>query len=287
MEAWDDIRFFLALVRYGSVRSAAAALEVNHTTVSRRLRALEHRIGSRLLHRTPDGYTLTSDGEVILASGESIERELAAAAQRVQGSDDSVSGRVRITLTDMLFELAGPTLQQVLEEHTGLQLDISINQQFDDLARRDADIALRLSPQTPDDFIGTKLARMPAAIYGPRKSGFDSRGTDLGALPWIRWQEPWKHVRLETYLDERYPEARVAARVDSYAALEQLVALGVGVAALTPWSADRRDDLIQISDTIDELDLDLWLLTHPDLRGVRRIKLIMDALTGGALKNQI
>ena len=109
LNAWDDFRFFLALVRYGSVRGAAAALKVNHTTVSRRIRGLERRLGSRLVQRTPDGYELTDDGEVIFASGESIERELESAAQRVQGSDDSVSGKVRITMTDLLLQMTGLT----------------------------------------------------------------------------------------------------------------------------------------------------------------------------------
>ena len=279
MDAWDDIRFFLALVRYGSVRGAAAALKVNHTTVSRRIRGLERRLGSRLMQRTPDGYGLTSDGEVIFASGETIERTLESAAQRVQGSDDSVSGNVRITLTDLLLDLTGPALQAAMEEHPELQLEISVSTRLTDLARRDVDIALRFSPQPPDDLVGRKVGRMPVAIYASRKLGLDSESADLGALPWIRWQEPWRQARLETWPDEHFPEARIAARVDSYSALEQLVALGAGVAILTPWSAGKHDGLVRLSDPIDELGLDLWLLMHPDLRGVRRIKTVMDALT--------
>jgi len=279
LNAWDDFRFFLALVRYGSVRGAAAALKVNHTTVSRRIRGLERRLGSRLVHRTPDGYALTNDGEVIFASGESIERELESAAQRVQGSDDSVSGKVRITMTDLLLQMTGPALQSLMEVHAGLQLEISVSTQLTDLARRDADIALRLSSQPPDDLVGRKLGRMPAAIYAARKLGLDADSVDLRTLPWVRWQEPWKQQRLETWPDEHYPEAKVAARVDSYTTIEQLVVLGVGIAILTPWSADDRGDLVQLSGTIDELGMDLWLLMHPDLRGVRRVKAVNDALT--------
>ena len=286
MNAWDDFRFFLALVRYGSVRGAAAALKVNHTTVSRRIRGLEGRLGSRLVQRTPDGYALTNDGEVIFASGESIEREIASAAQRVQGSDDSVSGKVRITMTDLLLQMTGPALQSLMEAHAGLQLEISVSTQLTDLARRDADIALRLSSQPPDDLVGRKLGRMPAAIYAARKLGLDTDSVDLRTLPWVRWQEPWKQQRLETWPDEHYPGAQVAARVDSYTTLEQLVVLGVGIAILTPWSADDRDNLVQLSDTIDELGMDLWLLMHPDLRGVRRVKTVNDALTH-ELRNKV
>ncbi len=286
MNAWDDFRFFLALVRYGSVRGAAAALKVNHTTVSRRIRGLERRLGSRLVQRTPDGYALTNDGEVIFASGESIERELESAAQRVQGSDDSVSGKVRITMTDLLLQMTGPALQSLMEVHAGLQLEISVSTQLTDLARRDADIALRLSSQPPDDLVGRKLGRMPAAIYAARKLGLDADSVDLRTLPWVRWQEPWKQQRLETWPDEQYPGAQVAARVDSYTTLEQLVVLGVGIAILTPWSADDRDNLVQLTDTIDELGMDLWLLMHPDLRGVRRVKAVNDALTH-TLRNKV
>ena len=137
LEVWDDIRFLLALVRYGTVRGAATALKVNHTTVSRRIRGLERRLGSRLVQRTPDGYVLTKDGETIFASGEAVEHELNSAAQRVQGSDDSSSGKVRLTLTDLLLELTGPALQILLEEHPDLQLEISVSTHLKDISRRD------------------------------------------------------------------------------------------------------------------------------------------------------
>ncbi len=260
------------------MRRAAAALKVNHTTVSRRLRGLEGRLGSRLVQRTPDGYALTDDGEVIFASGEVIERELEIAAQRVQGSDDSLSGKVRITLTDLLLDLTGSALQALLEEHPGLELEISVGTELVDLSRRDADIALRFSPGPPEDLVGRRLGRMPAAIYAAKKLGLDAEPVDLSQVPWIRWQEPWRQARQETWPDEHYPEARVAARVDSYTALEQLVALGAGVGILTPWSADNRDDLVRLCEPIDELGIDLWVLIHPDLRGVRRIRSVTDAL---------
>jgi len=276
---WDDIRFFLALVRYGSIRGAAAALNVNHTTVSRRLRGLERRLGSRLVQRTPDGYAMTGEGEVIFASGEAMERELFTASQRIQDSDKSVSGKVRITMTDLLLDFTGPALQALMEEHDGLDLEISTSTMTVDIARRDADIALRLSRKPPEDLVGRRLGCLPTAIYGSRKLGVNFKSADLGELPWIRWQEPWKRAHLETWVDEHFPNARIAARVDTYSALEKLITLGAGVGMLSPWSAEKRDDLVQISSVIEELGLDIWLLMHPDLRGVRRMKVVTEALT--------
>ena len=196
MEAWDDIRFLLALVRYGSVRGAATALKVNHTTVSRRLRALESRLGSRLVQRTPDGYVLTKDGEMIFASGEAIERELDLVTQRVEGADASISGKVRVALPDILLDFACPALQALMDEHPDLELEVSVSPVLSDIARRDVDVELRMSPQPPDDLVGKKLARIPVAVYAARQLVADESAADLNALPWIRWQEPWRHLRL-------------------------------------------------------------------------------------------
>jgi len=278
LDAWDDIQYLLALVRHGSVRGAAAALKVNHTTVSRRVQALERRLGSRLIQRTPEGYSLTSDGETIYASGKMIEHELGLAMKRVQGSDDSVSGKIRITLTDLLFDLVSPALQSLLAVHTDLELEIAVSAHLSDIARRNADIALRLSTHPPEDLIGRKLGRLPIAIYASKKLVGDSNVVDLHKLPWIRWSDPWKQGNHESWPQEHYPEARIVARVDSYLALEQMVILGAGVALLSPLSADRRDDLVQLTEVIEELGIDLWILMHPDLRGVRRIKIVMDAV---------
>jgi len=278
MDYWDDIQFLLALIRNGSVRGAAAALKVNHATVSRRMKALEHRFGSRLVQRTPDGYALTSDGQVIYDSGKKIEHELGIATQLVQGSDEAVSGKVRITLTDVLLQLVSPALTALLTEHPRLELETSVSAQLSDIARRNADIALRLTTQPPDDLVGKKLRKMPIAVYAAKSLGLDPNTVDLNTIAWIRWQEPWRQGSHETWPRDRYPDARVSMRVDSYAALEQMVTLGIGVALLTPWSANHRDDLVQLTDTIDELGIDLWVLIHPDLRGVRRMKVVIDAL---------
>jgi len=279
LDAWDDIQYLLALVRHGSVRGAAHALKVNHTTVSRRVHALESRLDSRLIQRTPDGYSLTSDGKIIYDSGKIIEHEFGLALKRVQGSNNLISGKIRITLTDLLFDLISPTLQELLTIHTNLKLEIAISAHLSDIARRNADIALRLSAHPPEDLVGRKLGRLPIAIYASKKLVSDPDSVDLNKLPWVRWSDPWKKGNHESWPQEHYPKARIAARVDSYLALEKMVILGTGVALLSPLSANRRGDLVQLSEVIEELGIDLWILMHPDLRGVRRIKVVMDAVT--------
>ncbi len=278
METWDDVRFFLAVTRYGSIRGAANALKVNHTTVSRRLRNLETSLGSRLLQRTPDGYTLTDQGRVVFKAGEAIEREILGAKQQVEDSDAIISGIVSITLTDLLLSLLAPTFADLCHTHLSLQLQLSVTPQVADLARRDADLALRFVQQPPGDLIGRQLASMPVALYGGKSLIRKQRKPDPLKLPWIRWQKPWAQDQLEAWPNKQYPGAPIAAFIDSYQTLEQMVASGAGVALLTPWCADKRKDLVRLTDNIDELAMDVWLLMHPDLRGVRRVSIITEAL---------
>jgi DNA-binding transcriptional LysR family regulator len=102
----------------------------------------------------------------------------------------------------------------------------------------------------------------------------------LETARWVRWRAPWNANRLDTWVAENYPDSRTGAWVGSNFALENLVAAGAGIGVLAPMSADKRGDLVRLGPDIDELTLDLWLLIHPDLRGVRRVKVVADALAG-------
>ena len=275
---WDDIRYLLALVRQGSVRAAATQLQVNHTTVSRRIRRMEKRLGSRMVQKTPGGYQLTSSGEAMLAAGERIEHDLASVLKQVEGADQDVSGRVSITLTDILLKLARTVITELLDTYPGLVIELSSTPSIADIMRLDSDIALRLISRPPEDLVGRRIARISAAVYGAATSGLTPQNVHLETARWVRWREPWSQNRLDTWVQENYPDSETGARVDSNFALENMVAGGAGIGVLNPWSADKRDDVVRLTPDIDELTLDLWLLTHPDLRGVRRVKVVADAL---------
>ena len=275
---WDDIRYLLALVRRGSVRAAATQLQVNHTTVSRRIKRMEQRLGSRMVQKTPGGYQLTGSGEAMLAAGERIEQDLAMVLKQVEGADQAVTGKVCITLTDILLKLARSVITELLDTYPGLVIELSSTPAMADIMRLDSDIALRLVARPPEDLVGRRIARIPAAVYGAATSGLTPQSVHLETARWVRWRAPWNQNRLDTWVQENYPDRETGARVDSNFALESMVAGGAGIGVLAPWSADKRDDLVRLTPDIDELTLDLWLLTHPDLRGVRRVKVVADAL---------
>jgi molybdate transport repressor ModE-like protein len=275
---WDDIRYLLALVRRGSVRAAAADLQVNHTTVTRRIKRMERQLGSRLVQKIPGGYQLTHSGDAVLAAGERIESDLASVLKQVEGADKAVTGKVRITLTDILLKLARSAVTQLLDDYPDLDIEISSTPSLTDIMRLDSDIALRLVALPPEDLVGRRVARIPAAVYGAANSGLTQENVRLETARWVRWRAPWNQNQLDTWVADNYPDSRTGAWVDSNFALENMVAGGAGIGILAPLSADKREDLLRLGPDIDELTLDLWLLIHPDLRGVRRVKVVADAL---------
>jgi molybdate transport repressor ModE-like protein len=277
---WDDIRYLLALVRRGSVRAAAIELKVNHTTVTRRIKRLEQRLGARMVQKVPGGYQLTDAGAALLAAGERIEADLALVLQQVEGVDSEITGAVRITMTDILLKLARSTITALLNEYPGLEIEITSTPHMTDIMRLDSDIALRLVVAPPEGLVGRRIARISTAVYAAASSGLTAKKLNLASARWVRWAQPWSQNRLDTWVGEHYPDSGTGARVDSNFALENMVAAGAGIGILAPVSADKRDDVVRLTPDIKDLGLDLWLLTHPDLRGVKRVKIVSDALRG-------
>jgi len=277
---WDDIRYLLALVRRGSVRAAATELKVNHTTVTRRIKRMEKLLGTRMLQKIPGGYQLTSSGAALLAAGERIEADLKSVVKQVEGADSTITGKVRVTLTDILLKLARSVVTELLDAYPGLDIELTSTPSITDIMRLDSDIALRLVALPPEDLVGRRIAKIPAAVYAAASSGLTPGNVNLETARWVRWREPWNQNRLDTWVGEHYPDSQTGARVDSNFALENMVAAGAGLGLLAPVSADKRGDVVRLTPDIKGLSLDLWLLTHPDLRGVKRVKVVSDALRG-------
>lgn len=279
MEEWDDLRILLALVRKRTVRSAAEALRVNHTTVSRRLRAMEDRLGTRLVQRTPDGYRTTESGEVLYDAAERMETELLRAQQQVEGTGETIAGRIRINTSDLGVWLVGPTLARVGREHPDLELEISISSEVVDLARLDADLVFRLETSPDPNLIGRRTGKIMGAVYGARSLEPRPRpGLNLAELPWVRWQSQWRRSPFETYIDRTWPGSRAAVRVDSYNSAVSMVAAGAGLGVLDTTTIGHRDDLTPYTAPLPELAMDHWILIHPDLRGVRRVSLLVQEI---------
>ncbi|WP_429363035.1 LysR family transcriptional regulator, partial [Paraburkholderia sp. GAS32] len=162
---WDNARFFLAVARTGTLRGAAAQLDVDQATVGRRIAALEETLSTTLFLRTPALFVLTPAGEALLGAAETMEQAALSIERRIAGLDDQLAGTIRVATTDSLGkQFVVPAIARLRRAHPGIEIVCVTSAQIANLTRREADVAIRtLRPDAPD-LIARKLAQLEVGI---------------------------------------------------------------------------------------------------------------------------
>jgi DNA-binding transcriptional LysR family regulator len=271
---WDDLRFFLAVSERRSISGAAKLLNVNHSTVLRRLASLERRLGSRLFDRLPGGYEMTAQGEELRNQLGGVSEQIEKAERNLSGRDLNLSGTIRITTTDTLMHgLLMPYLAEFHDLNPATQMEVVINNTFLSLTRREADVAVRPSNIVPENLLGRRVGSLRSAIYASKNYlKKNNRKKQWATHDWVAPEEALSHLTQAKWMRENIPEDRVVARVDSLVAMVAAVRCGMGVGMLLCLLADEETELVRLAEPVNELDTDLWILTHPALKGVARIK---------------
>ncbi len=272
MSNWDDRRFFLAVAREASVRKASNTLGVSRSTVLRRITALESELGVRLFERLPNGYFMTSAGEEMLVSARRIEDEALATDRRLAGRDERLSGTIRITLPGVLAtHLLMPEIVAFGKSHPDIKLEVTSTYLAANLAKREADVAIRMSNDPPQDLVGRRIAEVAKAAYVSAEF-LKNSGRDAGSPKpsWISWSsDPSAQQWIE---DSGYPEVPIGAVIDDPTVALLAVKAGLGMAILPCFMADFEDGVDRMPPGRLQLRQDLWILTHQDLRKTARIR---------------
>lgn len=285
---WDDLRVVLAIHTAGSLSGAARHLGLSHATVFRRLEGIERRLGVSLFVRGRRGYTPTPAGEDMAATGARVEREVLGAERRVAGRDLKLSGTLRVTTTDTLFAgLLAPLFAAFRRMHPDIVLEVAISNQLYNLTRRDADVAVRPALTPPEMLVGRRIGDIAQAVYGGREyhAGHDAEQGWQG-VDWIGPDAQLGYQALEAWMQQQTVAAACHYRVDSMLGMLSAVREGAGVAVLPCYLADADSRLVRLSEPLAELSTDLWLLTHPDLRRVARIRAFLDFIAEAIIERQ-
>lgn len=275
---WDDLRYFLSIARAGSLAGAARRLGVNHSTVYRRLNALERSLAVRLFDRHPEGYALTGAGTDILATAEQIENQFADVETRLRGRDFALSGHVRITTAPNLAYAYLPDLLADFGKHyPQIQVEVAVGDTDYDLRRREADIALRATPNPPDFLIGRPIAALPwFACASPdylARFGTPKTETDLANHRLIGADDGFARLTVFDWVRRTFPSDSVMLTCNDLSSMAAMADRSLGVAFLP---ADlHRDGLTRLMPVCPAATGQLWLLTHPDLRRVLRVRALM------------
>jgi DNA-binding transcriptional LysR family regulator len=282
--AWDDLRTVLAIARAGSLSGAARVLGVNHATVFRRLGAIEQGLGVKLFERTRGGYTPTTAGEDVAAAAARIDAEVAGVERRVVGRDRLPAGSLRVTTTDTLLTgLLSPVLAAFRRQYPEIVLEIVVSNTQLNLSKRDADVAVRPTSSPAENLVGRRagtIAQAPYAAATPERDPPEPADAD-----WIGPDETLWYRQLEDWMRRQGHDQRCGYRVDSLAGMHAAARAGAGAAILPCYLGDADPALVRIGGPVEALAIDLWLLTHPDLRDVARIR-AFTAFVGDAIRER-
>lgn len=286
---WSDYQAFLAIARTGQIARAAAAMRVDATTMGRRLRRLEARLGATLFEQTREGQVLTEAGEALLSAVEAMDR--AAGEIPASGAGGGLSGNLRVSTSEG-FGSAFLTryLHGFSHAHPGLTIDLVASSGFLSPSKREADIAIMLSRPQAGPVVARKLSDYALRLYASaaylRERGTPRAAADLaeghhlvGYVPDLLYAPELR------YLDEVHPGLRPSLRSSSINAQHRLIANGAGIGVLPCFMGEVGDALVPVLPDLRILR-SLWVVTHRDTRSLARISAFQQWLDHTVRENQ-
>ncbi|MEM9193103.1 MAG: LysR family transcriptional regulator [Myxococcota bacterium] len=281
---WNDLKHFLAVGREGNLARAGASLEIAATTVGRRVSALEEQIGTRLFDRTPDGWILTASGRDLMPRAERIESEAIAAERVLCAAVDEPRGEVRLTATEMLAtRFIAPHLPRFRERYPEIELDLICTNKVMSLARREADIALRLSRPREDGLVIRRLGQIDVGLYASQDyleahGRPDDPERSLAGKHLVLFRKNRHFSRENEWLEARGDGASVVLRSNSVSSVYAAITSGLGVGLLPRIVAERNPTLERLQTETAPEPREIWQSVHRDNRDSARIRPVLDYL---------
>ena len=261
---WDDLRYFLAVARTAGLTPAANELGVSPATVSRRIDAFEQAMSMTLFLRRQTGYTLTNDGETLLAAALPVEQAMLGFERRSQdaGGSGAWSGSIRVATSETIAShWITPMLPGFVQDHPGLQVELVTGVNTVNLSRRDADIALRAGAMTFAAYIAA------AADAQARR--------DWRRLPYVNWGESLAHVPMARWVAGMFADKPPVLLTNSMPVMIAAAEAGLGLTVLPESIGAKMPSLVRVDAVCTR---ELWLVYHRDLRDNLRVTAMKDFL---------
>jgi DNA-binding transcriptional LysR family regulator len=271
-----ELALLLALARGGTLAAAAQLAGVDTSTVFRTVQRAEKSLGQRLFERSREGYRATELGHRLAEHAERIEAELEGARSAARAREAAVSGLVRISTTDTLLNgLLLPSLRVLRDAHPQLKLEINARNELANLTQREADVALRATVRPPPHLVGRHLGPIRSAVFMARAAApRRPRALDLTGASWIAVDEALPEHPSVRWRRKHLPRVEPALRLNSVQLVFDAVRQGLGVGIAPLFLAQTCDDVVAVTPPLDECETQLWLLTHPESRHLRRIQAV-------------
>lgn len=281
---WDDLKYFVAVARHGSTLAASRVLQVDQSTVQRRLAALERHIGRPLTLRLSSGYRLTPFGHEMLPAAQELERAALAFEQALVDSERNAAGVIRMTCPEPLVNriTRSGLLERFHARHPAFRVEFVMSDKYLDLRQGDADVALRSGDTDDGTLVGRKLGDSLWAVYASvdyvALHGQPASIEEIAKHPVVSFDETMANHRAASWLRAVAPEAHVVARNDSVLGLLLSVKAGVGIAPLPTALGDAEPELVRVLGPVPELARIWRLLALPEVRRTPRVSALFDFL---------
>lgn len=273
---WENLRFFVELARSGSLSAASRLLRVDHTTVARRMSALEADLGVRLFDRMPRGYTLTEAGERVADLAARLEEDAFAIEHFARGHADAPSGAVRLSAPPVVASaFLAPRLAPFRRRFPRVVLELIGDSRAISLNRREADLAVRLAAPEDGTLIARRLGSMAYALYAD--AGYAAERPET-AWEFVAYDDSLDHVPQQRWLLREAGGRAVVFRANDLASLYAAARAGIGVAALPRFLGDPAPGLVRLPVASEPTARELWLLVHPDVRRAAAVRAAMDVV---------
>lgn len=280
---WSALRDFLAVAKTGSLSRAAHDLKISQPTLSRRIAALEEQLSTRLFVRTPRGLLLTDDGEAVLEGARRVEQEALSIERTADASQQTLTGTVRISLTEGLGTAWLPQKLAAFHlQHPGLCVEVLVDNRAVDLVRREADIAVRMFRPTQADLIAKRVGDVVMGLYATKAymqiNGRPETLEDLKNHTLVSFDESMVRNPAVQRLESYFLREKIVHRAGSFLGQLSATRAGIGLGVHDCFLAATDPELERLMPQWFHHRLEVWLVTHPDVRRSARIRAVYDFL---------
>jgi DNA-binding transcriptional LysR family regulator len=274
---WDDFRLVKAISDSRSLGGAAESLGLNHSTVFRRLAAIEAAVGARLFERSRGGYQPTAAGEEMIALANKMADSIVEFERHAAGRDIKPTGQLRVTTAEAIGQHFMPAvLTQFQAQNPGVVVEMILADHVLNLSRREADVSIRLTDDPLETLVGRRICAVRWATYCRRDVVASLESSRIEAASFIGFGDHFGPHAGRRWIETHIRPGRIAAKVNSLHCMRELALQGFGATLLPCFLGDYSPSLTRVGPPHEELDVGLWILTHSDLRRSARVRAFMD-----------
>ncbi|MGI9489718.1 MAG: LysR family transcriptional regulator [Geminicoccaceae bacterium] len=281
---WEGYRFLSNLIEHGGLQKAARFHGISRSTAGRKIKRLEQQLGTRIVNRTPEGYSLTETGHYVAIRAEAMAQQAKEILQDVRGTDQRLEGPVTVTLTEAMAELILlPALVEFRERYPQIELELLLSNEKLDLGRQEADIAIRVGDPGPATLVGSIVGEMTYGLYGAecylREKNWPRSIEMLSSCALIHASGEIADAPQARHLRRLAPNAPTGLYCNSIMAQHRAMLEGLGLAALPAYvAAQGQSSCRRVLEQEFAGVSDVWLLTNSNVLQTLRVRTVMNFL---------